>query len=472
MNHSPTAKVKAMVGLFALCALVVLSLPVATHAGTVPPEVLAGIVDDEPNPLPRYATPEEEQWLQEQGLMQALETVAPLGAQTAAPSGVVWTPGEYEACHGVLVRWGSYNSLLTEFIVGVADLNMDAIAFVLVETDSQRASCASTLETAGADMDRVRFITYDGDSVWIRDYGPVFFSQDGSRALMDHTYNRNRPKDNAFPAFLSGLWNEPLYDIGLTHGGGNFHCVSTGKAFISSLIVNENPGYSQNDIIQIFKDYHNVDLTIYDRLPSSIDATGHIDMWLMPLSDTDIIVSQFASGTGKTLTDAAAADLQSKGYTAWRTPASNSGGTHYTYTNASIVNNRVFISKFGGSHGSNDATALAVFQAAMPNHEIIQVDCSSIISAAGAIHCAMKHVYAIATPFVGLSSFLRQAKGLHYASGERDMIAALKACRKSDNVETRSLVENLSWEAIAHKLSECYSALVGRSERYGCRFNE
>ncbi len=388
---------KVMVSLLCFCALVVSSVPVDAYAGTVPADYLASIVDDEPNPLPRYATQEEEQLLQEKVLLQALEGVEALGAQTAPPSGAVWTPAEYELLDGVLVRWGSYNSLLTEFIVGVSDADNDSTAWVLVETSSQQSSCTSTLEGAGADMTNVEFITYDGDSVWIRDYGPQFFYEGANRAMMDHTYNRNRPKDNAFPAFLAELWNEPLYDIGLTHGAGNFHCVSTGDTFMSTLILNENPGYAENEIKQIFLDYHNVDVIIYERLPSSIDSTGHIDMWLLPLSDTDILVSEFASGTGKTITDTGANDLESRGYTVWRTPAWVSVGTHYTYTNASIVNNKVFIPKF---NHSNDATALSVYQTAMPDHEIIQVDCSSIINAAGAIHCAMKHVNASAVPLL------------------------------------------------------------------------
>ena len=100
-----TVKVKAMVGLLGLCALVVFSAPVDAHAGTVPADYLAGIVDDEPNPLPRYATQEE---LLQAQQMQALGAET-LGAQTAPPSGAVWTPAEYEPLDGVLVRWGSYN---------------------------------------------------------------------------------------------------------------------------------------------------------------------------------------------------------------------------------------------------------------------------------------------------------------------------------------------------------------------------
>ncbi|MBW1687524.1 MAG: agmatine deiminase family protein [Deltaproteobacteria bacterium] len=297
---------------------------------------------------------------------------------------------------GVLVRWGSYNALLTEFVVEVSQPDTNAKTWVLVEDSSQQSSAYSTLEGAGADMSNVEFIIYDGDSVWIRDYGPRYTYEDNIRTIIDFTYARpTRPKDDAFNQALAALWNESIYDMGIVRGGANLHVVSTGDAFVSSLALDPDEDgtdeYTEAEIEQIYLDYLNVHVTIYERLPDSIDSTGHIDMWMMPLSDTDILVSEFAGGTGKAITDAGAADLQSRGYTVWRVPAWTSGGTHYTYTNAAIVNEKVFIPWYSG-YSSENATALSVYQAAMPGYEIVQVDTSSIISAAGAIHCVMKHV--------------------------------------------------------------------------------
>jgi len=386
-------KAKTMVALLALCALAVLAMPITAFAKmpVMPPDVLESIAENYPNGLPSYMTPEEQQWLDEQEEMRALGLleVEPLAA-TPPPTGTVWTPAEYEQLDGVLVAWEGYTSLLEEFIVEVSQDDTNATVYVVVDSTSERTSVTSTLTSAGADMDNVEFLVYSTDTVWIRDYGPRYYYEDGSRVLLDFDYNRPRPDDDGLPAWLASHWSDPLYDIGLTHGGGNFHCVSTGDAFMSTLVLEENTETEQQ-IKDLFYDFHNVDVTIYDRLPSSIDSTGHIDMWLLPLSDTDILVSEFSSGTGKTITDTAAADLVSKGYTVWRTPAWDTG-THYTYTNAAIVNNKVFIPEYS-SYPTENATALSVFQTAMPDHEIIPVDCDSIIGAAGAIHCVMKHVY-------------------------------------------------------------------------------
>ena len=365
----------------------------AQQAKTVPQEVLDRIVDDEPNPLPRYATPEERLLPRPTPTLEEILTAAP-------PTGTVHTPSEYEANEGMLIRWGSYNSVLTAMTVAVTTGDPEAVVYILVTGASQQSSATSTLSSAGADLDQVDFITYTSNSVWIRDYGPRFIFEDAERAIVDHTYNRNRPLDNAFPGFLGSLWDEEVYLLPLTHGGGNFHLFSNGDAFMSDLILDENSGVTELQVKDYFDEYENVDLTIYPGFPTSFDSTQHIDMWMFPLADDQIIIGEYASSTGQpyTITENAVADLAARGYTVYRTPGWNSGGTHYTYTNAVILNDLVMIPEFGGSYTSQDAQALAVYQTALPDHDIIQVDCSSIIYAAGALHCIVMHVPAYGNP--------------------------------------------------------------------------
>ena len=96
-------------------------------------------------------------------------------------------------------------------------------------------------------------------------------------------------------------------------------------------------------------------------------------------------------GVPKAVTDATASLMQGRGYTVYRTPGWRSGGTHYTYTNSVTVNNVVLICRFDGETTRN-AQALAAYQAALPGYAIVDVDCSSIINNAGAIHCIVMHM--------------------------------------------------------------------------------
>ncbi|WP_257388719.1 agmatine deiminase family protein [Tahibacter caeni] len=374
-------------GAFAAAVLILAVVPAAAAPRLVPPEVLALIQDDDPYPLPRGLSADE---LRGWRLPDALRT------PYAPPPGRVRAQAEYEDNSGILVRWGSQNALLTQMTVAITTGDPDAVVYVVVTGTSQQNSAAATLSGAGADLARVRFLTQPcsgGCSVWMRDYGPRFIDDGGRRAAVDHVYNRPRPVDDAFPAVWAGYSGEPKYDIPLTHGGGNFHLFRNRDAFMTRLIVNENPGLSEQQIKDYYRDYQGLDLTLTDPFPTSYDSTQHIDMWMLPLADGKVLISRHATtdGVPYTVTENTAALLAGRGYTVYRTPAWNTGGTHYTYANAVLLNKVALVCQFNG-YAAQNAEALATFQAALPERSVVGVDCSGIIGLAGAIHCIVMHV--------------------------------------------------------------------------------
>ncbi len=358
--------------------------------------------------LPRYFTPEERLIPQRQFSREdALRAVS--------PSGTITCPPEYAPADGVLINWKWFEPLFTEVIVGLTATDPNAIAYLVVDSPAVQASATSTLTAAGADMDYVEFIIYQTNSNWIRDYGPQFIFQDLTRAIVDPYYGSGRPLDDAFPGVLGEEWTEPVYDIPVLYAGGNFLTTTSGDAFMSDILFGHNPGLTEAELRDLFREFQGVELIVYDHLPATIDGTGHIDMWMYLVSDTDVIVSEFShanpSYPGITVTEGAIPDLLARGYTVHRIPAHNSGaggynGVHFTYTNATIVNDKIFIPRYGGTHAANDAIALAVYQAAMPGHTVIPVDCATAIPYAGAIHCLSMQVssYVYAEPAVKLFS--------------------------------------------------------------------
>ena len=358
----------------------------------VPQEYLESIVDDNPNPLPRGLAPDE--------------TVPLLGRADregrTPPSGTVRTPAEYEVNDGMFISWGSFNSLLTDMTVAVTT-GTEATVWIAVADASQQASAESTLNGAGADMDQVEFVTYSTDTVWMRDYGPRFIIEDGERAIVDHTYNRPRPSDDGFPDFISNLWSEPQYDIPLVHGGGNFHLFSDGEAFMTDLVLDENSGLTAEDVEDLYMDYEGVDLTIMPGFPTWYDSTQHIDMWMLPVADREVIIGEYPASDTEVhqITEDAVTLLEARGYTVHRTPGWSAGGTHYTYTNSVVLNEIVLTCQFqnaSSSYADEDAAAVATFTTAFPDRQIVPVDCSQIIDYAGAIHCIVMHVPAVEQP--------------------------------------------------------------------------
>ncbi len=369
-------------------AVAVAILPFSADARQAPrqadPAYLATIVDDEPNPLPRGLAP----WEPQVGLDW-------LRGATAPPSGQVRAPAEYEPTQGIFIRWGSYNALHTSMVVPLTTATPPATVWIVVSSTAQENSARSVLQGGGANLDHVEFVHANTDSVWIRDYGPRFIDNNGELAISDHTYNRPRPNDNNFPAVLASQWSVPLFDIGLIHGGGNFHLFGSREAFMTQLIVNENPGTSAAQVVTRYADHQGLELTLTNPFPSSYDSTQHIDMWLLPLADDKVLISEYAAGEGggtpRAVTEATAAEMAARGYAVYRTPGWRIAGAHHTYANSVIVNQTVLVCQFNG-YADRNAQAVAVFEQAMPFHDIVPVDCSGIIGLSGAIHCIVKHV--------------------------------------------------------------------------------
>ncbi len=366
----------------------------AGEAQRVPQEYLDTIVDDNPNPLPRGLAPGE----------HAAIVSRDADAPDSPPTGEVRTPAEYDSNDGLLISWlGSFTSLLTEMTVAVTT-GTSATMWIVVPSTSYQASATSTLTGAGANMAQVEFIIYGADSVWMRDYGPRFIREDNQRAIVDHNYNRSfRPNDNAFPDHLAALWGEAQYDIPLTHGGGNFHLFSDAdrEAYMSDLILDENPGLSEQNVIDRYFEYQGLDLTIMDPLPGWYDSTQHIDMWMLPVADKEVIIGEYSASETEAyaITEAAVTELEGRGYTVHRTPGWRSGA-HYTYTNSVVINEIVLACQFqnaSSSYADEDAAAVAVFETAFPDKQIVPVDCSDIIGSSGAVHCIVMHVPAVAS---------------------------------------------------------------------------
>ncbi len=344
----------------------------------VPQETLKKIEADGPTSLPKYLTEAERE----------LPLPAP-PRDAFPPSGEVTCPPEYALNEGIFFAWEGFTSLLTQMTVAITTMDADATVYMVVDSTSEQSSVASTLSSSGAEMDQVEFIVRQTDTVWIRDYGPRFVFEDGIRAIIDHTYNRPRPNDDALNDYVAQIWSEPEYDIPLTHGGGNFHLFGNGDAFMTELILDENPGMTEQEVVDLYAEYQGLNLTIWEPFPTYVDSTQHIDMWLFPVNDDTVIVGQYTFDPPRRITDEFTAMMQSRGYTVLRTPGWTSGGTHYTYTNAIVFNDIVFVPKF---NVNEDAQAFATFQMAFPDRTCIQVDCSSIIHSAGAIHCICMHV--------------------------------------------------------------------------------
>jgi len=322
-------------------------------------------------------------------------------------TGLIESPAEYEPVRGVLFYYVSsqWNTVVRDLVVALtASPTHDEIAWVVVPNASQQQHATDVFTAGGADMSKVRFIIQPGNALWIRDYGPHFIWQDGTLAIVDSHYYPSRPLDNFCPTLLGDdYFGMYTYDMGLYYSGGNFQPGPNRSAFITSLINLDNPasqGFTPAYIAELYARYQGIDtLHVMPQLPFSVDGTGHIDMWMYIVDEHNVIISRFKPGSDPTaiqITENAVPYMQNLGFTVYRTAAWVTGTypnqTHWTYTNAFRVNDRIFMPTYSG-YPTESADALAQFQAAAgPGVQIVPIECSSIIWAAGAVHCIVMQV--------------------------------------------------------------------------------
>jgi agmatine deiminase len=359
-------------------------------AAFLPPHTQAQDHYPEGKDIPKYMTREEaRRW-----------NPPSLPRSTAPPPGPIWNPGEHEEMDGILISWRgstSQQNVLVDIAKHVTGPAGRAHIYTVVNSTATQNTVSAQFAGAGVNMNRVRFIVAPTDTIWIRDYGPRYIYQGQVRSIVDHTYNRPRPNDDLFPTVFAGYKNHARYTIPLIHGGGNFHNDSVGRSFVTRLINQENPSLSEGQIRDLWWDYQRVDTAFHNRFPTNVDSTGHIDMWMQVVSDNRVIISYWPNNPGSTqaiICDNAATIMAANGWTVYRTPAILSGGVHYTYTNSVICNDVVMMPTYTGFTGAatRNAEALAVFQQAFPNRQVVQVNAQPLITSAGALHCVTMHV--------------------------------------------------------------------------------
>lgn len=345
----------------------------------------------EGSPVPRNLTPAEADWM-------AANPWGNARAVTAPPSGPVHCAAEYEPMAGILIAWEgstSWKNILAQMAAEITTTG-DADIYCVVDNSSEISSATSSISAQGANMSRVHFPVRGTDSIWIRDYGPRYIFQGDVRAIVDHTYNRPRPNDNLLSSFFSGYMGHALYEHPLSHGGGNFHLDALGGGYLTRLINNENPSYSEPQIGDVFHDYQNLSVTFFTPFPTNVDSTQHIDMWMQVYDDNKVMISDWPAQSGSTqdnICDNAAIEMAAKGFTVTRIPARRTSFTHYTYTNVVICNDLVLIPKYTNSTITQyNSQALAAWQAALPGKTIVQIDCQAIVTASGVMHCIVMHV--------------------------------------------------------------------------------
>ena len=318
-----------------------------------------------------------------------------MGYRTDPPQAPVRNIAEYEPMQGVLIRYpfGISTSLIRE-------MAEDVVIYCLVSSN-QQSSAYNSMNNADVDMNNVEFIIGSTDSYWTRDYGPWWVVDgNGDIGIVDFTYNRPRPNDNAAPYKVSQHLDVPYFSADVVSTGGNYMTDGNGIAAATQIAYTENSQCGTNDqssvplppcayVDNIMYDYYGID-TYHVVADPNDEYIDHIDCWGKYLSSSRMLIrevptshpqyndiEEVATYFENTLTASGAEWEVFRVYTPNDQP----------YTNSLILNNKVFVPIMNSQW---DDDALEVYQAAMPDHEILGFTGSW--QSTDALHCRVKGI--------------------------------------------------------------------------------
>jgi len=320
------------------------------------------------------------------------------------PPTPVRTMAEWEEVQGIIVAWISYTSIIRQIVDYAQD---EGLVFVVC---SDSNAVKTYLTSGGVPLVNLKFVIISFNSVWCRDYGPwaAYSGVSDSLKLIDWIYNRPRPLDDNVPVGFSNYTGLPIYQAiqspnDLIATGGNLMVDGNGTAFSSRLITDENPGKTEAQIDTIMRKYLGIKRYIkMNTLP--YDNIHHIDMHIKLIDEETLLVGQYPAGVA----DGPQIELNlqyvlnnfqtcyGRPYKVVRIPMPPSASGQYppssnyfTYTNSVFVNKTVIVPIYGLSQ---DTTALRIYRENLPGYRIVGINCNSMISALGAIHCITKEI--------------------------------------------------------------------------------
>lgn len=300
-----------------------------------------------------------------------------------SPLAPVRPVAEFEPAQSVLIR---YPLGIPVSFVKTLSQEINVITIVSNETVKNQAITAYT--NAQVNLSKCQFMIAPTNSYWTRDYGPWFaFDANNHLSVIDFTYNRPRPYDDAIAPAYALFDTLNSYSMSIAQTGGNYMTDGIRIAASSHIAYTENSN-NQTLVNQQMQNF--LGITNYQVLQDPNNTyIDHIDCWAKFLAPDKILIRAVPASHSQYDELEAMADYfenlnssYNRPFTVYRVNTPN----NEPYTNSLILNDRVFVPIM---NNSNDTQAIQAYQNAMPGYRIFGVlnNTSSPWVSTDALHC-------------------------------------------------------------------------------------
>jgi len=339
----------------------------------------------------------------------AAPTASARSAAQAAAADVLPAPAEFEQQSALLLGGNElipFHPQVFRDLVAAAAESLPVIC--LVANDEQCRLGRGALHGVPLPPGRVRFLAVPLDTMWVRDYGPIFIRRrDGSAAVLDSDYSpvgdmENRPLDDGSPPVIAAALGLPTLPFLLRLEGGNFLSNGEGLGVTSSQVLDHNGdrGYDAA-IVRAMLAYH---LGVRDWVclqPLQGEPTGHVDYFITFLAPDLVVVAQCDAAVDPAnagILDAAAKALAGRATSrgplrvrriplpprldsAWR-----------SYNNVLFANGTLLVPTFQDVDRQMQAAALDLYRQLLPGWKVAGIPADALAPSEGLLHCVAVNV--------------------------------------------------------------------------------
>ncbi len=248
----------------------------------------------------RYFSPPSSQssrhgptWSQDPGLRNARD------GELLAPAPINYRlPGEFERQGTLFLGCGELATFFPDVLADVVDAvrhRVDVAA--LVVDDAGRQVVVDILRKRGLPTDAVRYVETPHDTMWIRDYGPLFVrrTSDGQAVVIDTDYQRfARPRDDHAPHIVAAQLQVATVKAPVAMEGGNLLSNGQGVCLSTTVLLdcNQKRGYTEDHVRDLLREYFGAEQTLFLE-PLVGEPTGHVDMFAVFANADTVLVGEY-----------------------------------------------------------------------------------------------------------------------------------------------------------------------------------
>lgn len=314
-------------------------------------------------------------------------------------------PGDFEAHEAIVVVGGQlarqFPAILTTIIVHSGEKLKPAL---IVSSKEEEYLVLTLLRQHGLSAECVRFIEAPTNTIWVRDFGPVFVrALDGSLGVFDPDYGKApRRMDDSVPSAVAAAFSTPIIETPLIWQGGNLLSNGRGLLLTTTQSINANieVGADADESVQFLMQRLGAQqIVVLEHLHG--ESTGHVDMFACFTSPETVLMGTYAKSVDPInagVLDRNAARLAKvrvggEKVKVIRIPMpANGDGIFRTFTNVIFLNDTVLVPTFPGVDPAAHRRALGILHRALPGWNVVRVDAGGLIRGQGGLRCISTYV--------------------------------------------------------------------------------